>query len=86
MDDQERGPDQLLGRGKDVEQHRLIDRLAREVGQHDQLARLEELRTVLGKDELDDVFAQALPGQAAGQGVAGELAVRRVGRISAAGT
>ena len=81
VDDQERRPDQFLGRRKDVEEHRLVDGLAREVGQHDQLAGLEELLAVLGEDELHDVVAQALAGQAPGQGVVGELAVRRIARL-----
>ena len=35
---------------------------------------------------LHDVLAQALAGQSPGQGVAGELAVGRVGRLAAAAT
>ena len=86
VDDQERCPDHFLGRRKNVQEHGFIDGLAREVRQHDQFARLEELLAVLREDELNDVFAQTLPRQPPGQGVVRELAVRRVARLCAAET
>ena len=42
VDDQECSANKLLGRRKDVEKDRLINRLTREVGQDDELARLEQ--------------------------------------------
>ncbi len=53
--------------------------------QHDQFARLEELRAVLGQDKLHDVVAQALARQSPGQGIVSELAVRGVAGFSRLG-
>jgi len=79
VDDQERGAGGFLGRGEHVEEHRFVDRLARQVGQDDQLSRFEERLPVLREEGLHGVFAEALPRQASRVGVEGELAVGRVG-------
>src|SRR5205823_6535460 len=62
VDDQECGANKFLGRRKDVEKNRLINRLTREVRQDDELARLEEQLAVLGQECLYHVLAQALTG------------------------
>ncbi len=71
VDDQEGRPHHLLRRRENVEQDGLIDGRAGEMGQHDQLARFEERLAVLIEQDLNGVFSQTLPGQPAGEGVAG---------------
>ncbi len=47
VDEQQRHADELPGRGEDVEEHGVVQGLARQVRQDDQLARLEQGRAVL---------------------------------------
>ena len=78
MRDHGRHPHELLGGREDVEEHDLVDRLARQVGHDDQALRLEEDRRVLVEVRLDDLGTHPLGPQAAGVGVAGDLAEGRV--------
>ena len=52
VDDQQGRADELLRRREDVEEDGVVDRLAREVGQDDQLAGLEERLAVLVEEDL----------------------------------